>query len=105
MAQFAVYKNENKASKKSFPFFVDVQTDLLDGLTSRIVIPLAPLESLSSKNVEGLCPVLEINEGSYVLMTHQLTSVPSSYLKTSVTSLENFRNEIISAIDLIVTGI
>lgn len=105
MSQFTVYKNENKSSKKAFPYFIDVQTDLLEPLTSRVVIPLAPAKNVSKDTVKGLCPILEIEQGSYVLMTHQLTSVPVSNLKTEVTSLEKFRNEIISAIDLIITGI
>jgi len=29
MSQFTAYQNENESSKKAFPFFIDVQTDLI----------------------------------------------------------------------------
>ena len=105
MPQFTVYKNENKSSKKAFPYFIDVQTDLLETLNSRIVIPLSPVKNIKKDAVSGLCPVFEIEKDSFVLMTHELTSVPISNLKNAVTSLTNSRSEIISAIDLIITGI
>ena len=105
MSQFTLYKNENKDTKKTYPYFVDVQSNLLDSLNSRIVIPLSTQKTLKDNVAEKLCPVFEIEQGSFVLLTHQMTSVPLSILKTEVTSLEIFRDEIISAIDLVVTGI
>ncbi len=29
MQQFILYKNENKNSKKAYPYFIDVQSDLI----------------------------------------------------------------------------
>lgn len=40
MGQFAVYKNKNPRTKSGFPLLVDVQTDLLEDLQTRVVIPL-----------------------------------------------------------------
>ena len=100
-----LYENENKNSKKTYPYFVDVQTDLLDELNSRIVIPLSLYKTLNKKNVKRLCPVIEIKEELFVLLTHQMTSVPRSTLKKKVSSLETFRYEILSAVDLLITGI
>lgn len=105
MAQFTVYRNENKASKKAFPYFIDVQTDLLESLNSRIVIPFAPVKNVSNDIAKGLCPVFEIEKRAYVLMTHQMTSVPLANLQSEVASMTAFRNEIVSAIDMIVTGV
>ncbi len=105
MSQFTLYKNENKASNKAYPYFVDVQHKLLDSLNSRIVIPLSKHKDLKDTNAERLCPVIKIKQGSYVLLTHQITSIPTSALKTKVTSIEGFRDEIISAIDMLITGI
>jgi len=41
MSQCSVYINTNDDSRKTHPYFVNVQTDLLDALNSRVVIPLA----------------------------------------------------------------
>ncbi len=105
MSQYTLYKNENKATKKTYPYFVNVQSDLLNELNSRIVIPLSPLKSLENTNAKKLCPIIDIEEGCFVLLTHQLTSVPKSILKKEATSLGMFRHEILSAIDLLLTGI
>ncbi len=105
MRQFTLYKNENKNSKKAYPYFVDVQNDLLDDLNSRVVIPLSAQETLNNLNAKKLCPTIEIDAGIFVLLTHQMTSVPYSTLKNKVTSLEHYRDDILAAIDLLLTGI
>ncbi len=105
MSQFTLYKNENKDTRKTYPYFVDVQHKLLSSLNTRLVIPLSPHKTLKDTNAEKLCPVFQIEQGSYVLLTHQLTSIPLSALKTKVCSLENFRDDIIAAIDMLITGI
>jgi len=105
MKQFTLYNNENKNSKKAYPYFVDVQNDLLSDLSSRVVIPLSAQEMLSNLNAKKLCPIIEINGSVFVLLTHQMTSVPHSALRSKVTSLEHYRYEILGAIDLLLTGI
>jgi len=70
-----------------------------------LVIPLSPHEALNNTDAKRLCPVIHVDEGNFVLLTHQMTSVPKSILKTEVTSLENFRYEILAAIDMLISGI
>jgi toxin CcdB len=105
MQQFTLYKNENKNSKKAYPYFIDVQNDLLNDLSSRVVIPLSAQETLNNLNAKKLCPTIEIDEGIFVLLAHQMTSVPCSALNNKVTSLEHYRYDILAAIDLLLTGI
>lgn len=105
MEQFTLYRNENKNSKKAYPYFVDVQSDLLEELNSRIVIPLSSQKILNNINAKKLCPVIEINDGAFILLTHQMTSVPRSVLKKKITTLEQYRYDILGAIDLLLTGI
>lgn len=82
-----------------------MQSDLLDDLNSRIVIPLSLYKTLKQTNAKKLCPIIDIDEGCFVLLTHQMTTVPKSILKKEITSLEKFRYEILGAIDLLLTGI
>ena len=105
MEQFTLYKNENKNSKKAYPYFVDVQCDLLSDLNSRIVIPLSAQKTLSNLNAKKLCPIIKIDEDAYVLLTHQMTSIPCSALNKEVTTLEHYRYDILGAIDILLTGI
>lgn len=46
MAQFDVYINPNTATRKVIPYLLDVQADLLDTLTTRVVVPLIKAEEM-----------------------------------------------------------
>ncbi|WP_158965541.1 CcdB family protein [Paraglaciecola sp. L3A3] len=105
MPQFSLYANNDKSSSKAYPYLIDVQSDLLSGLESRIVIPLTPLKLLDTKAPTHLCPIVHIEEGDFVILTHQMTSVPIKILKHEVNDLSTFRNEIIGALDFLITGI
>ncbi|MDJ0806456.1 MAG: CcdB family protein [Gammaproteobacteria bacterium] len=105
MSQFAVYKNEDKTTRKIYPYFLNVQNDLLDELNSRVVIPFSTPGSIKHREAKRLCPMIKIDDKEFVLLTHQITTVPESLLKTQVTQVAAFRSEIISAIDLLFTGI
>ncbi len=105
MSQYYLYKNENKSSKKIYPLFVDVQSDLLENLNSRVVIPLSLNKETNNTNAKNLCPIFNIEGKKYILLTHQMTSVPASLLKKDTGSLEKYRYEILGAIDILLTGI
>lgn len=40
MPQFDVYRNRNPRSRRSIPYLLDVQSDLLTALSTRVVVPL-----------------------------------------------------------------
>ena len=105
MSQFTVYLNEDDSSNDTYPYFIDIQNSLLDDLNSRLVIPLSKPSSLDNISAKKLCPILQINNESYILLTHQMTSVPGSILRTKLISLESYRYEITDAIDFIISGI
>jgi toxin CcdB len=103
--QFDVYENLDKDTNQTYPYFIDIQTNLLDSLNSRVVIPLTPANSKSEKYPQNLCPIIQFEGNGYALLSHQITSVPLSILKKKVQSAEIFRNEVVNAIDFLVTGI
>ena len=105
MSQFSVYENKDKATRKTYPYFLNVQNDLLDELNSRVVIPFSTPGSIKHRDAKKLCPIIEIKNKEFVLLTHQITTVPESFLSTKVDEVVAFRAEIISAIDLLFTGI
>ena len=105
MSQFTLYRNDDMGTQKAYPYFVDVQSNLLDELNSRMVIPLSPHTLVNKTNADKLCPLIQFDDGDFVLLTHQMTSVPKSILKTEMLSLERYRYEIINAIDMLITGI
>lgn len=105
MPQFALHKNKDKSSAGTYPYFVDVQSDLLNNLNTRLVIPLTPIKLLDTKAPSHLCPTIHIDEGDFVMLTQQMTSVPVQILTDPINDLSTFRNEIIAAIDFLITGI
>ncbi len=50
MAQFTVYENTNEYSKDTIPNLVDVQSELLDGLSTRVVVPMCPSSAIGKPN-------------------------------------------------------
>ncbi len=105
MPQFSLYQNHDKSTASAYPYFVDVQSEMLDTLNTRLVIPLTPVEMLEKKAPTHLCPVIHIDEGDFVILTHQMASVPTKILCEPVNNLSTFRDEIIAAIDFLITGI
>ncbi|MEX1033895.1 MAG: CcdB family protein [Cellvibrionaceae bacterium] len=103
--QFDVYKNTDKETSKTYPYFVDIQTNLLDSLNSRAVIPLTPIKSAGKDYPKNLCPEIKLDNKNFALLTHQITSVPIGLLRKKAVSVESNRDEIITAIDFLVTGI
>ena len=100
MAQFDVYTNTNTKSKKLFPYFLDIQHDVLDSIDTRVIIPLSNIKL----NNKVLNPLVQIDKEEYILMTTELTSILKSKLNNKVCSLKHKRDEIISSIDFLITG-
>jgi toxin CcdB len=102
--QFAVYRNKSPRTKSTFPFLVDVQSDLLDQLQTRVVIPLTRTAGLAKKPLSHLTPALTFDGESYVLMTPQLAGVARTELGTPAGSLAGERQAIVAAMDFLLTG-
>lgn len=105
MSQFTLYENKDKNSNKTYPYFVDVQNNLMNQLNSRLVIPLSPVAKVKDKVAKKLCPIIHVDDADFILVTNQMTTVPKSKLKSEVTCLENYRYQIIDAIDMLIIGI
>jgi toxin CcdB len=105
MAQFTVYENPNRASRKTFPFLLDIQADLLSDLRTTIVIPLCAAAVISDDIITKLCPVVEIQGKRFVVMTQQLAGVDRKILGKAAADLLRYRPAIVAALDFIVAGI
>ncbi len=104
MAQFTVYRNKSQRTKSTFPLLVDVQSDLLEPLLTRVVIPLGKASALGKKPLINLTPPVVFDGDHYVLMTPQLAGVARSDLGAPVGSLAEQRQMILAALDFLLTG-
>lgn len=105
MAQFDVYINPSKNSRKTYPYIIDIQNALISDIATRVVIPLGKLSHFKNEKMDGLTPAIEYENEQYILLTPQISSMSSNLLKTPVGSVESLRDKIIAAIDFAITGI
>jgi toxin CcdB len=103
MAQFDVYENTNPETKQTIPYLLDVQTELLDNLTTRVVVPLITASAMG-KAAKHLNPQFKINKTAVVMSTAELAGVTVHILGEKVCSLKEKHNEIIAALDFLFTG-
>lgn len=104
MAQFDVYLNPNADTRDVIPYLLDVQSDLLDTLVTRVVVPLVAAEEMGLA-AQHLNPQFKIKGESVVMSTAELAGIPIRSLGDKVASLKNRRDEIIAALDVLFTGI
>ncbi|MEO7400575.1 MAG: CcdB family protein [Polaromonas sp.] len=98
MARFDVYANPDKSESKLIPFYLDVQSDHIKGLQTRIVVPLWE-SGLLPEMVEDLNPVFAIAGRQVVMDTPALGAAPTSALLKTVGSLAAEQMTIQDALD------
>ncbi len=100
MARFDVVKNRRGTFP---PLLLDVQSDFLERLWTRVVVPLHPLKTYGAP-IRRLTPVFTISEKPYVMVTPELAGVDTNELGAFVTSLREKRIEILQALDFLLQG-
>lgn len=96
MARFDVYAHEVGA-------LLDVQSDLLDALNTRLVVPLMQLDA-APQPAKRLNPVFDIDGVQMVMVTQFMAAVPQTQLRDRQTNLSDAADEITAAIDMLLQG-
>ena len=103
--QFDVFDNPSPRMRDVYPYVVDVQSDLLSALATRMVVPLA-ITTLAAKDLpRRLCPVLTVNGMSLMLVPFEAAPLDKRLLKTGVASVRDRSHEIVAAMDSVLSGI
>ncbi len=103
--QFDVFDNPSPRLRDTYPYVVDIQSNLLSALATRMVVPLA-ITTLSAKDLpRRLCPTFVVNGQSLMLVPFEAAPLDKRLLKTQVVSLWSQSNDIISAMDAVLSGI
>lgn len=100
--QFDVHRNAAGAHP---PYLLVVQSDLLHGLDTVVVVPLIPATLLGDRPIRGLYPTFAIDGQMQVMLTAQIAGVSPALLGARVASLAEHRTEIIGALDILITGV
>jgi toxin CcdB len=98
MARFDVYANPDAAERRVTPYFLDVQNDFIDGLATRVVIPLRRAKAFGPR-AERLHPLVQVADEPLVLDTAALGAVPSAELRRPVERLSDARAQVQEALD------
>lgn len=105
MRQFCVYANRDARSKALYPLLLDVQSDLLQRLDTRVVVPLLPLAQGKAQRIDRLAPVLAVDGSEYVMMTALLAAISARQLSQEVGCVRDQRDTVIAALDMLISGI
>ncbi|SIT66993.1 toxin CcdB [Ectothiorhodosinus mongolicus] len=104
MARFDVYLNTGKHAKTT-PYLLDIQSDLLDELDSRVVIPLRRLSDFPQVRLPTrLTPIVAIEGKEFIIETPKMGAVPRSVLKSPISTLADEQTVITAALDFLFQG-
>lgn len=103
--QFSVHKNKNPKTRAAYPYLVNVQSDLLQDLRTRVVVPLVKQTTIGKKPIKDLTPVVQIDSQKYLMLIPQLAGIAASELGPEVATVANHRDAIVAAVDFLITGI
>lgn len=96
MARFDVFR-------LSGGLVVDVQTDLLSGLETRLVMPLLPLGS-APVPATRLNPVVDFQGDRYALQPQFMSAIAQRHLSKPLGSLDKDYDRVIASLDMIFNG-
>ena len=83
---------------------MNIQSDLLDELQTRVVIPLTKASALVKRPVAQLMPLVEFDGDVYVMLTPQLAGIALGDLGPAAGSLAERRDTIVAAMDFLLLG-
>ena len=98
MARFDVYANPDSSERRAVPYLLDVQNDYLNGLETRVVVPLCSA-NLVPFRAKGLNPELQVGAKAVVMETAAIGAIPAGELKRPVANLARDQLTIQEALD------
>ena len=104
MARFDVYRNPREESARRVPYLLDVQSDFLDDLDTRVVVPLRATSEIE-RPVTRLNPSFDVDGTPVVMDTPQIVGYPRHLLKRPAANLQANAPEIQIALDFLFAGI
>jgi len=98
MARFDVYKNRSGSG-----YLLDVQTDLISQLSTRVVVPLLPVD-IAPSPAKRLNPIFDVLGIDTAMLTQFMATVPVAELGSPVASLHHKGDEVLAAVGFLHQG-
>ena len=104
MARYDVFRNSGHHAE-NVPYLLDMQSDLLEGLDTRVVVPLRRRDRFPSSQIpDRLMPAFDIEGVACLMETPKLAAVPTRFLKAPMASLADHQTPITNALDFLFQG-
>lgn len=103
--RFDVFRNAESHSARSFPYLLVLQSELLEMLTTVVVVPLVRRSTLAGTPTTRLNPGLRVEDDTVYMLAQQIGAVSTKSLGEQVTNLATERNAITQALDFLFSGV
>jgi toxin CcdB len=105
VAQWDVYLNPSPRQRPEVPYLVVVQSDLLDVLLTRLVVPLArPLPGRAALP-SRMSPQFDVQGEPVLLLPQEAGPIAARLLKDLVGTLRPDFHRIVDALDAVISGL
>lgn len=102
--QYHLHQNLG-TSQRQAPFLLDIQSAIWDKLTTRVVIPLYPIDQLPGKPLGTLTPQIDIETVPHFLFTPYMAAIPSQWLGEVIQDCREQSHTIVNAMDALLSGV
>lgn len=104
MAQYDVFLNPSVSAASGIPYVVVIQSDLLDGLATRMTVPLAALD-FAGKVPSALCPAITVKGQRLHALAHYAAPLPVKLLRRPVDNVATQASALVAAMDVVLSGV
>ena len=100
MPQFDLHRYQGRTGRARY--VVDIQCDFLEQLATRLVVPVYPVTA--GLPLTRLNPIIEIDGRPHFLAVQEMAAIEKGALGEVLRSTADRRDEIIAAVDFLITG-
>ncbi|MBZ9675606.1 CcdB family protein [Mesorhizobium sp. ES1-1] len=98
MARYDLYRRAESSG-----YLLNVQSDLLEGLSTRVIVPLMP-PNIAPVPGRRLNPTFVIDGKDHVMVTQYISALTVSELPNVEGNLSRYHDDIIAALDMLFQG-
>ena len=105
MAQFDVYRNPSPHQREAMPYMVNVQSNLLDGLSTRLMMPLVRPSVVPAFIPQNLCPRADFEGERLHLLAQLVSPFRTRDLGKCLGNVASRASDIVAALDAVISGV
>ncbi len=103
--QFDVFPNPSPRMRDVYPYVVDLQSDVLDALPTRLVVPLSRTSLSQDQMPRRLSPVFEVKGEQLMVLAFEAAPLDKRLLRKKVCSLKDGASELVAALDAVMSRV